>query len=160
MGFTYASVLEVSVEGVIGESVMQKPDFIINTHPIVQAYLYELGYVNPEKDQGIEILDWIENPESVIKGKHVFGFVPLSMAQYAATVTMLPYDTSLFQREKREVLTLSEFIKSKPKPPQTYRISTCDYDGIDIITSRHSAILPYLYQQGLIKSGEKRPPQI
>ena len=96
MGFTYASVLEGIVEVVNGELVMQKPDFIINTHPIVQAYLYEQGYVNPEKDQGIEILDWIENPESVIKGKHVFGFVPLSMAQYAATVTMLPYDCLLY----------------------------------------------------------------
>ena len=129
---------------------MQQPDFVLNTNPVILSYLYQEGHLESSENDDVQFVDWIENPETELKGKHIFGFAPLSMVKHAETVTMLNYDTSVF-REDSETVTVKKFAESVTGIPQTYTVRECDFQGIDIITSRHKAIVPYLHRKRIIR---------
>ncbi len=133
---------------------MQQPDFVINTTPVILSYLYQEGYLGVDTENEPEFVDWLAEPETELKGKHIFGFVPFSMAKHAESVTILNYDTSIF-REDAETVTSEKFAEAVIETPQTYTVRECEFAGIDIITSRHTTVQPYLYRKGIInpKSG-------
>ena len=93
---------------------------IVTRHPALVEYLREARIV--EGKESIEVLSHVDNPE-LIRGKHVFGVLPLHLAAFAASITEVPLSIPAEMRGKE--LTLEE-VRQFAGQPVEYVVNTFD----------------------------------
>ena len=79
-----------------------------------QLIHYVLNHILP-KSSGIELKSHVE-PED-IDGRHVIGILPLHLAQYAASITIIPLNTPMGMRGQELDY---EQLQQYAGPPQTF----------------------------------------
>ena len=93
---------------------------VVSKHPAMVKYLLEMGLI----DSTTKAVWHIEPAE--IKGKHVFGVLPIYMAHHAEMVTDIPLP--LPSHKRGEVLSLEE-IRAYAKKPRTYIVRTIEEEN-------------------------------
>lgn len=91
---------------------------IVTRHKSLIALLFEWGVV----EEVLPVLTHVSNPEE-IRGKHVFGVLPLHLAALAAKVTEIPLKIPAELRGTELPLDLLREIAS---PPHTYEVRRVD----------------------------------
>jgi len=84
---------------------------VVTRHPALVAYLREIGAVGPD----VEVLSHV-TPEQ-IRGRHMFGVLPLSLACECASVTEVPL--SLTPEDRGQELSL-ERLREIAGAPRTF----------------------------------------
>lgn len=93
----------------------KRESLIVTRHAGLARYFVEKGWVPPDTPVLCQA-----GPQDV-RGKNVFGILPLSVASHAETVTSIPLRIPMELRGKE--LTAEEFDSCVVGPPTTYVIS-------------------------------------
>lgn len=84
-------------------------DLIVTRHPALLQYLVNKGYANPDTPVITHATP------SDVKGKHVLGVLPLSLAALAASVTEVPLALTPDMRGRELALEELEAVAGEPK---------------------------------------------
>jgi len=116
------SILTIS-SGVVRDATMeeimsQQPapaPIVVTRHPALVQYMVEQGLVK----KTVDVLTHVDSPEQ-IRGRHVFGVLPLSLAALTASVTEIPLDLKIEDRGKELSI---ERLREIAGTPATYTVA-------------------------------------
>lgn len=91
---------------------------IVTRHKSLIALLLEWGVV----EEASPVLTHVSNAEE-IRGKHVFGVLPLHLAALAAKVTEIPLE---IPAELRGTELSTDLLREMAAPPRTYEVRRVD----------------------------------
>ena len=88
---------------------------VVSRHSALVAYLLEQGLIT-EKDNVVS-----HAHEKLVRGKHIIGNVPLSLAAVAESVTIIPFANLPLEKRGRE-LSLEE-VRYYAQLPRAYKVT-------------------------------------
>lgn len=89
---------------------------VITRHPALYSYLLEIGLIEDDTP-------YLQHAKSEdVKGKHVYGVIPMHLAAEAETFTSIPLD--LAWEERGQELTLNR-VREAAQRPITFRVVKC-----------------------------------
>ena len=88
---------------------------VVSRHSALVAYLLEQGLV----DESVNV--FAHANEKIVRGKHVIGNVPLSLAAVAESVTIIPFANLPFEKRGKE-LSLED-VRYYAQLPRTYKVT-------------------------------------